>query len=263
MKKILIILAAVLCTMSVCAQEYTVISRDNDVIKLFPNALGKGLKSILPGGAGEPEYRLIKKVENGKESLLYVDFSKSIEKVFVTYETDMVHPGEWDVKIYTAVDIYKCLKRVNAILLKGELLGMPIEVYQRPFNFQDRISIDSVEFPMPIKVDILEGSKELAGYVKANQPAQTSTQAPKPAEPEEVIPDIKAPTNEAEQRDANDHYIAYLVKSRTFNHSSDAALLEELCDNAHVAELLHNHGVNYLQAMGKYHDVRLEVCILK
>ena len=97
---------------------------------------------------------------------------------------------------------------------------------------------------------------------REREPSSSSLRQPE--EPEEAIPnDIKAPTNAAEQRDANDHYIAYLVKSRTFNHSSDAALLEELCDNSHIAELLHNHGVKYLQAMGKYHDARLEVCILK
>lgn len=270
MKKV-IVFVLLMWVSGAMAQEYTVLSRDNREIKMYPGGLGKALKAMLPiGGGAEPEYRLIKKVQNGQESLLFVDFSKSVEKVFVTYETDMVHPGRWGVKIYTAVDIYKAVNRVNAILLKGELLGMPIEIYQRPLTFQDRISIDSIEFAMPIKVEVIEGMSDIIAYNNAKQKngaAQSSSAggspqsaSVQPSEPEEVIPEVKVPANEAEQRNANDHFVAYLVKARRFNYNTDGALLEELCDNAHIPQLLHEHGLKYLEALGKYHDQRLDVC---
>ncbi len=100
---------------------------------------------------------------------------------------------------------------------------------------------------------------EAAEPVEQTKPKETV----QPSESEEVIPnDVKVPENEAEMRNANDHYIAYLVKIRKFNYNTDAALLDELCDNAHIPQLLHEHGAKYLEALGKYHDPRLNVCEL-
>lgn len=311
MKKRFILFFACFMSLNVMAQEYTVISRNNDTIKLYPNLLGKAIKALVPGTSTEapPEYRLIKKVQDGKESYLYVEFSKQIEKLFVAYETDMITPGKWDVHIYTAGDVYKCMHRVNAILLQGEIMGMPIEIYQRPANFQDRISIDNVEFSMPIKVAVIEGVEEEVDNTKSNkdnksskaddskkakkeekktesksteskptgpqpQPEPTQTEktvsqpqpAPKAAEPapkpKEVI-NVKEPTNSIEQRNANDGYIAYLVKSHRFNHASDEALINELCDNSHIAQLLRQYDIEDLEKLGTYHDPRLEACILQ
>lgn len=60
------------------------------------------------------------------------------------------------MKTYSFDDVYNSVRRENAILLKGELLGMKIEIYQRPLNFKDIVSIDGFEFPSPIKINLYE-----------------------------------------------------------------------------------------------------------
>ena len=69
-----------LITTNLSSQTYTIISRNNqDSILLFPNNAGAALKSLassLPGAQkeSEPLKFLVKKVENGKESLIFIDF---------------------------------------------------------------------------------------------------------------------------------------------------------------------------------------------
>ena len=87
MKKYTLMAICLFAVFSMSAQTYTVISRNNiDTIKLYPSALGaaaNSLKSIIPGSATEaPQYRLIKKVDKGKESLIFVDFTKVLDNMF-------------------------------------------------------------------------------------------------------------------------------------------------------------------------------------
>ena len=84
--KITILLSFVtLMTVNLNSQTYTIISRNNqDSILLFPNNAGAALKSFassLPGAKkeSEPLKFLIKKVENGKESLIFVDFVNTLD----------------------------------------------------------------------------------------------------------------------------------------------------------------------------------------
>lgn len=133
--KVLLIALLLFSCANLGAQSYTIISRNNiDTIKMVPNALRNGMnaaKSIIPGSSSEaPQYRLIKKVQDGKESLIFVDFVKLAGKILVAYETDMVTPGEWNVTTISIEDIYNAVVRNDAISLSGSILGMKVEMYQ-------------------------------------------------------------------------------------------------------------------------------------
>ena len=117
MKKTLFLMMLAIVATCIQAQTYTVISRSNDTILLHPNKLGDALKSALPGGGAAENYRLIEKVDGDNKSLLFVDFMQVLDKVFVTYETDLVHAGEWQVETYSFDNIYYAVKRENAFLL--------------------------------------------------------------------------------------------------------------------------------------------------
>ena len=133
--KVLLIALLLFSCANLGAQSYTIISRNNiDTIKMVPNALRNGMnaaKSIIPGISSEaPQYRLIKKVQDGKESLIFVDFVKLADKILVAYETDMVTPGEWNVMTISIEDLYNAVVRNDAISLSGSILGMKVEMYQ-------------------------------------------------------------------------------------------------------------------------------------
>ena len=176
MKKLSILLFVAIVTSSLYAQTYTIVSRSNDTIKMFRNALGDGasaLKSMLPGSKSEaPQYRLIKKSHQGKESLIFVDFTKISDKILVAYETDMVTPGEWQVTTISYSDLYNAVTRRDAIYLNGEILGMKVEMFQRPSLYDDRAIIDGIEFSLPVKLAIYES--ELAQ--KAQKAAEKELQ---------------------------------------------------------------------------------------
>ncbi len=264
MKKLILISLSLICVLSMQAQKYTVISRNNqDTIKLYPNALGdakgkavKSLKTALPFGSNNTEtpeehYWLIKKEFNNQESLLFVEFQKLIDTYFVTYETDMKTAGEWDVKTYGFSDVFQAATRVNAILLEGEFLGMKIKIHQRPANFNDMIEIDNLEFPTPIKIAILESSMPavkqediVAGF------EQSST---KTKDVEISNEDIK----EEEILNPNDCYIAYLMLSEMFNQKTDKNMMSELVDKNNVKMLIKKYSADQLNQLSKNHDKRL------
>ena len=94
--------------------------------------MGESLKSLIPKAdlESKEKYRLIEKNDEGKTSLIFVEFTHVLDKMFVCYETDLINAGLWNVKAYGFDDIYNSVRRENAILLKGELVGMKIEIYQ-------------------------------------------------------------------------------------------------------------------------------------
>ena len=234
-----IILSALLvfaCT-NLGAQSYTIISRNNsDTIKMVPNALRNGMnaaKSIIPGSSSEaPQYRLIKKVHEGKESLIFVDFIKLADKIFVAYETDMITPGEWKVTTISYEDLYNAVVRNNAISLSGSILGMQVEMYQRPpILFEDMVNIDGIEFALPIKLAIYESelakraekaaAKELAEAEKAAAKelaslGKTTNNETKTEEQEKMLYELATKTE-------NQAFIALLLKTQTI----DAQYLSE------------------------------------
>ena len=219
MRKAIYIISFMLISVLEHAQTYTIISRSNDTIRLQSNKLGEVLKSVAPGKANDLDenYRLIEKIENGKKSLLFIEFTQVLDKVFVSYETDMIHAGDWMVKTYSFSDIFNSIKRVNAIYLKGELLGMNIEIFQRPDNFKDIINIDGIEFPSPIKV--------LAFETKITQEIQHKEN--------EITKELyrlglTEKDIEATKGKANECYIAYLAISGNFNSSIDRTLMNDL-----------------------------------
>ena len=249
MKKFTFILAALFAaTLVSYAQTYKIISRSNDTIRLQSNKLGDAMKSIVPGRAElDDNYRLIEKEENGKRSLLFVEFTQVLDKVFVTYETDLIHAGDWIIRAYSFNDIFNSVKRKDAILLKGELLGMNIEIYQRPDNFKDIISIDGIEFPSPIKV--------LAFETKIAQEIQSKKQEKygdlmKLGLTEEDVVNTTGKANEC--------YIAYLLISGNFNTSVDRTLMNDLCDKDEAMSLKAKYNEAQLNYLSKGYDNRLK-----
>ena len=245
MRKSIFVLVVIFATTYVNAQSYTIISRSNDTIRMQSNKLGDALKSVLPGKSSEAannNYRLIEKNDNGKKSLLFVEFTQVLDKVFVTYETDLIHSGDWSVKTYSFNDIYNSTKRGNAIFLKGQLLGMNIEIYQRPDNFVDVVNIDGIEFPTPIKVSVLEN--------KINQEAQNkNVELYKLGLTENDVMDSKDKVNEC--------YIAYLIKSDKFNPYVDRTLINELCVQDIIKSLQVKYNDKQLEYLSREHDTRL------
>lgn len=195
MKKIISLLLCSVVALSMSAQTYTIVSRNNqDTIKLFSNSVGKAIKNLIPGAKEDEAHNfLIKKVQGGKESLLFVEFSQDEKKILTSYETDLETPGKWQTKIYTLYDIYSQLKRENAIFLSGEIIGIHVDMYQRPANFQDIIVLDGVEFPSPVKFTVLDGVKN-----QVDQPKQDDEQR-------QILKELAA-------KDENKAYIAYLIK---------------------------------------------------
>lgn len=245
MRKSIFIIAALFAAMFVNAQSYTIISRSNDTIRLQTNKLGEAIKSIVPGKNSEfgENYRLIEKIHNGKRSLLFVEFTQVLDKIFISYETDLVHAGDWAVQAYSFGDLFNAMKRENAILLKGQLLGMNIEIYQRPDNFKDIINIDGIEFPSPIKVQLFES--KIAQEIQ-NQKNEIN----KLGLTEEDANNTSAKKNEC--------YIAYLISSGRFNNSADRALMNDLCNKDEVQALLSKYNEAQLNYLSKGYDNRLK-----
>ena len=255
--KITILLSFVtLMTVNLNSQTYTIISRNNqDSILLFPNNAGAALKSFassLPGAKkeSEPLKFLIKKVENGKESLIFVDFVNTLDKYFVIYETDMTTPVKWLYKLYGFKDIYTSLTRKNAIYLEGSLLGIPFEIHQRPEVYSDMICIDNTTvIACPIKINLLE--KMIAE--EDTQHAQTEQERlPKLLEigiPEDVARDAIA--------NPDPYYLAYLLKNSNFN-SKYRDDLRSRADGNKINQLLKTYTVEQLEEMGRGYNKELK-----
>lgn len=218
MRKLTMFFVAVMMTCGLYAQTYTIISRSNDTIKMVPNGLGasaSALKSIIPGSKAEvPQYRLIKKVHNGKESLIFVDFTKILDKILVAYETDLVTPGEWQVSTITYADLYNAVTRKDAIYLSGRILGMKVEMFQRPSMYEDIVNIDGIEFPLPLKLAAYES--ELAQKAQKAAEKEQARIEKELAYAEKLGMDEKQIT-ELAQKEENKAYIALLIKTQTLD----------------------------------------------
>lgn len=246
MKKIFILISILVLTVFTQAQTYIVVSRSNDTIHLQSNKLGEALKSITPGKSSDvtENYRLIEKLDNGKKSLLFVEFTLALDKVLVTYETDLINAGVWDVKVYSFNDLYNALKRENAILLKGHLLGMNIEAYQRPENFRDIINIDGIEFPSPIKLSVFETKLIQDGLNKSSELNKFSLT-------EEDVSYVKNKENEC--------FIAYLLSTNFFDQSIDRSLMNDLCKQEVIIDLRSKYNKEQLNYLSKGYDNRLKI----
>lgn len=266
MKKLIFLFLSIFVTVSLLAQTYTVISRNNDTIKMFPNALGSGanaLKSLVPGSAPiTPQYRLIKKVDQGKESLIFVDFTRVLDKILVTYETDLVTPGEWKVTTISYADLYNVVTRQNAIYLSGEIFGMKVEMFQRPpVIWEDIVNIDGVEFPLPLKLAAYESDlaqkaqkaaekeqqrleKELANAAK------TVEEEKKKAEQERIITELATKTE-------NRAYLALLFKTQRLDKSFGAEI-KQYFPWDEIQKLIQSYSVEQLQNMSKNHSEYFE-----
>jgi hypothetical protein len=266
MKKIISLCMSVFMAVAISAQTYTIISRSNDTIKMVPNALGAGasaLKSIIPGSKAEaPQYRLIKKVHNGKESLIFVDFTKILDKILVAYETDLVTPGEWQVSTITYADLYNAVTRQDAIYLSGSILGMKVEMFQRPpVIWEDIVRIDGIEFPLPLKLAAYENElaqkaqkaaekeqqrleKELANATK------TVKEETKKAEQERIITELATKTE-------NRAYLALLFKTQRLDKSFGAEI-KQYFPWDEIQKLIQSYSVEQLQNMSKNHSEYFE-----
>ena len=233
MKKLSLLLFVAIVTSSLNAQTYTIVSRSNDTIKMFRNTLGdasSALKSMLPGSKSEaPEYRLIKKTYQGKESMIFVDFTKVLDKILVAYETDMITPGEWTMTTISFSDLYNAVTRRDAIYLSGEILGMKVEMFQRPpVIWEDLVRIDGIEFPLPLKLATYESDL------------------------------VQKAAKEVGMEDANKAYIAYLIKAQLFNYLKYQKEIEEIYNMDEIMQLVRNTSEKELLKMSKGHSKELE-----
>lgn len=242
MRNVVILVLLALVATSIQAQTYTVVSRSNDTILLHPNKLGEALKSAIPGGGATENYRLIEKVDGGKKSLLFVDFVQLVDKIFVTYETDLVHAGEWQMTTYSFDSIFNAVQRENAILLKGELLGMNIVIYQRPNLYKDVINIDGIAFDLPIKVQAFEAKLAQDSQKKSGELGRLGLT-------EEDVAQMEGKANEC--------YIALLIKNGNFNHSVDKTVLYDLIDRDAEASIRAKYDKDQLLFLSRGHDTRL------
>lgn len=240
--KFFILLWMACMTIGVRAQTYTIVSRSNDTIRLHGNKLGDALKSALPGGGTTENYRLIEKVDDGKKSLLFVDFVQLVDKIFVVYETDLIHAGEWQMTTYSFDSIFDAVQRENAILLKGELLGMNVVIYQRPNLYKDVINIDGIEFDLPIKVQLYESKLTQGSQKKSGELSRLGLT-------EEDVAQMEGKANEC--------YIALLIKNGNFNQSVDKTVLNDLIDSGAEASIRAKYNRDQLLFLSRGHDTRL------
>lgn len=277
MKRLIFLSLSIFMTVSLSAQTYTIVSRNNDTIKMVPNALGSGanaLKSLVPGSAPiTPQYRLIKKVDQGKESLIFVDFTRVLDKILVAYETDLVTPGEWKVTTISYADLYNVVTRQNAIYLSGEIFGMKVEMFQRPpVIWEDIVNIDGVEFPLPLKLAAYESDlaqkaqkaaekeqqrleKELAAAEKNRE--KEAANAEKAAEIEAKKAEQEKLIIEMASKDENKAYVAYLIKAQRY----DLAYVKEIKQFFswdEIQQLMQSYSVELLEKMSKNHSKYFE-----
>jgi len=259
MKKIISLCMSVFMAVAISAQTYTIISRSNDTIKMVPNALGasaSALKSIIPGSKAEvPQYRLIQKVHNGKESLIFVDFTKILDKILVAYETDLVTPGEWQVSTITYADLYNAVTRKDAIYLSGSILGMKVEMFQRPSMYEDIVNIDGIEFPLPLKLVTYES--ELA------QKAQKAAERELQRKEKELAYAEKSGLDEKQiaelaQKEENKAYIALLIKTQTLDgmYSTD---ITKYFPFEEIQNLVQSYTAEKLEELSKSHNKYFEM----
>lgn len=261
MKRILLLPFLMLTFFPMYAQNYTVISRSNDTIRLFPNKVGDTFKSLLPGGKSEKdaEYRLIRKEVSEKETLLFVEFPRQSDKFLVTYEIDLQIPDSWEVNIYTLKNLFESVKRENAILLKGYFLGLKIDIHERPINFQDIICIDGLEFASPIKISVLESTiaKEVAAIKEKEVAELKEREAITSSKDKDLL--TEQDIEEAKKR-PNDFYIAYLLSASIYNYQIDRSLLVEITDTQYTTNLIKSkkYSTNQLYILSNGYDTRLE-----
>lgn len=265
MKKIIITIASFFIVALINAQTYTILSNNNDTIRMYSNSAGEALKSLVPGRNSEgveENYRLIEKLESGKRSLLFVEFTKKIDKIFVTYETNLVQEGAWKIKTYAFSDIFKAVKRENAILLKGELLGMKIELHQRPITFKDVINIDGIEFFSPIKFyELVEKMEADAQALLEQQKKDAEAQAKAKAESLEKNDERFGLTDEdIVNAMPNECYVAYLIVSQLFDYQKGASIMNTLCDKDKVTEYTKKYNDKQLKYLSKGYNKQLDKC---
>ena len=184
--------------------------------------------------------------KNGIKSLIFVEFTQLLDKLFITYETDLIHSGDWIIRAYNFGDIFYSTKRINAIMLKGQLLGMDIEIYQRPENFKDIINIDGIVFPSPIKLSVFENKLTQDIQDKKNEKA---IELHKLGLNEEDIKRTEGKENEC--------YIAYLLINGSFNNSVDRTLMNDLCNQEEAMKLKAKYNEDQLKFVSKGYDSRL------
>jgi hypothetical protein len=250
LKIVMLLSFVILTTTNLSSQTYTIISRNNqDTILLFPNNAGAALKSLsssLPGAQKETEPLkfLIKKVENGRESLIFVDFINTLDKYFVTYETDLNLPGKWKYTLYGFKDIYKSLTRRNAIYLEGDILGISFKIHQRPELYRDRMLIDNQTLiSCPIKIDQLEKTLTNELFQQQKEEAENLSN---------LLLNLGISEDVAKDaiRNPDPYFIAYLLKSGNLNPTyRDEVRTRE--DRDKINQLTNEFSMNQLQVMGK------------
>lgn len=237
-----------LFTLAINAQTYTIVSRNNqDTIKMYPNSLMGGLKSVVPGAKSEPaQYRLIKKVHQGQESLLFVEFAQVLDKILVAYETNMQTPGAWQVITVSYPDLYQALTRINAIYLEGGIWGMKVQVFQRPSLFCDMVNIDGVEFALPIKLAVYENDLIQKAEKEKEKELQRLERDKKEGFSEQIITELAA-------KQANKAFVALLLNTQKFDRSYSSDV-KKYFNYAELQDLMRTLTIEQLEKMAEGHS---------
>lgn len=251
-KKLFALVGLFLFAFALNAQTYTIVSRNNqDTIKMYPNSLMGGMKSLVPGTKTEPaQYRLIKKVHQGQESLLFVEFTQVLDKILVAYETNLQTPGAWQVITVNYSDLYQALTRINAIYLEGSIWGMKVQVYQRPSLYSDMVNIDGVEFALPMKIADYENDLIQKAEKEKEKELQRLEKDKKDGYSEQIIAELAA-------KQENKAYLALLLSKQKFD-SSYSSDVKKYFNYAELQDLMRSSTIEQLEKLAVGHSSYFE-----
>ena len=151
----------------------------------------------------------------------------------------MITPGEWQTTTISYEDLYNSVVRENAIYLKGEILGMQVEMFQRPSIYEDMVKIDGIEFPLPLKLAVYES--ELAKKLEKAKEKELQRM-----EQENTI-------RELAEKDENKAYIALLLKTQLLDTSYKSEIIRYF-PNDEIQQLINTCSIEELEKKSKNHD---------
>lgn len=162
----------------------------------------------------------------------------------------MITPGEWTMTTISFSDLYNAVTRRDAIYLSGEILGMKVEMFQRPpVIWEDLVRIDGIEFPLPLKLATYES--DLAQ--KAQKAAEKELQQKEKEKKEEAN---KQNMTELATTSENKAYIAYLIKVELLDSMYEKEI-EEIFNMDEIMQLVRNASDKELLKMSKSHSEQL------
>jgi hypothetical protein len=147
-------------------------------------------------------------------------------------------------------DLYKSVVRKNAIYLEGTVLGMKVELFQRPSQFEDIANIDGVEFALPMKLAIYENELIQKAEKEKEKEMQKMEKDMKEGFDEHIVADLAA-------KEVNKAYIALLLKTQKLerSYSSD---VKKYFNYSELQNLMNTLTIEQLEEKSKGHSKYFE-----